>query len=141
MVRALLGRVNFDLPETAVAAETRNVVYDIVRQNTQRGIGRDLIEKQKDEIYSAASVSAKDRVKLAFLVQRIADQEKITVSQEDVLKKAQQLAAMYQMPFDQFLKDLQKREGVPELYDQVLHEKVLDLLEKNAVISEGTPPK
>jgi FKBP-type peptidyl-prolyl cis-trans isomerase (trigger factor) len=74
-------------------------------------------------------------------VQRIADQEKITVSQEDVLKKAQQLAAMYQMPFDQFLKDLQKREGVPELYDQVLHEKVLDLLEKNAVISEGTPPK
>jgi trigger factor len=141
VVRALLGRVNFDLPETAVAAETRNVVYDIVRQNTQRGIGRDLIEKQKDEIYSAASVSAKDRVKLAFLVQRIADQEKITVSQEDVLKKAQQLAAMYQMPFDQFLKDLQKREGVPELYDQVLHEKVLDLLEKNAVISEGTPPK
>jgi hypothetical protein len=48
---------------------------------------------------------------------------------------------MYQMPFDQFLKDLQKRDGVNELYDQVLHEKVLDFLEKNAVISEGTPAK
>ncbi|HUC84667.1 MAG TPA: trigger factor [Candidatus Acidoferrales bacterium] len=138
-VRALLGRVNFELPETAVAAETRNVVYDIVRQNTQRGVGRDSIEKQKDEIYSAATGSAKDRVKLAFLVGRIAEQEKITVTQEDALKKAQQLAMMYQMPFDQFIKDLQKRDGVNELYDQVLHEKVLDLIEKHAVISEVMP--
>ncbi len=139
VVRALLGRVNFDLPESAVAAETRNAVYDIVRQNTQRGVGRDLIEQQKDEIYSAAAGGAKDRVKLAFLVQRIAEQEKITVTQEDALKRAQQLAATYQMPLDQFIKDLQKRNGVNELYEQVLHEKVMDLLEKNAVISEGTP--
>jgi trigger factor len=138
-VRALLGRVNFDLPEAAVAAETRNVVYDIVHQNTQRGIGRELIEQQKDEIYSAAAGSAKERVKLAFLVQRIADQEKITVTQEDALKRAQQLAMMYQVPFDQFLKDLQKRNGVNELYDQVLREKVLDLIEKQAVISTGSP--
>jgi trigger factor len=138
-VRALLGRVNFELPETAVAAETRNVVYDIVRQNTQRGIGRELIEKQKDEIYSAAAGSAKERVKLAFLVQKIAEAEKLTVTQEDVFQRAQQLAAMYQMPLDQFLKDLQKRNGVNELYDQVLHEKVLDFIEKNAVVSDGAP--
>jgi trigger factor len=140
-VRALLGRVNFDLPESAVALETRNVVYDLVRQNTQRGIGRELIEKQKDEIYSAAAVNAKERVKLAFLVQRIAEQEKIEVTQDDALKRAQQLAMMYQMPFDQFLKDLQKRNGVNEIYEQVLHEKVLELLEKNAAISEGAPVK
>jgi len=138
-IRALLGRVNFELPETAVAAETRNVVYDMVRQNTQRGVGRDLIEKQKDEIYSAAAVNAKERVKLAFIVQRIAEQEKITVTQEDALKRAQYLAMMYQMSLDQFLKDLQKRDGVNELYEQVLHEKVLELIEKNAVITEGAP--
>jgi len=141
VIRGLLGRVNFDLPESAVASETRNAVYDIVRQNTQRGVGRDLIEQQKDEIYSVAAGSAKDRVKLAFIVQRIAEQEKITVTQEDAVKRAQQLAAMYQMPLEQFLKDLQKRNGVNELYDQALHEKVLDLLEKNAVISEGVPGK
>ena len=140
-VRALLGRVNFELPESAVAAETRNVVYDIVRQNTQRGVGREIIEKQKDEIYSNAAVNAKERVKLAFIVQRIAEQEKITVSQDDVLKRAQQLAMMYQMPLDQFIKDLQKRNGVNELYEQVLHEKVLDFIEKNAVISDGAPGK
>ena len=70
--------MNFDLPETAVAHETRNVVYDIVRENSQRGVAREMIEKQKDEIYSAATHSAKERVKLAFLIQRIAEKERIT---------------------------------------------------------------
>ncbi|HEX9048417.1 MAG TPA: trigger factor [Verrucomicrobiae bacterium] len=139
IVRGLLGRVNFELPDSAVAHETRNVVYDLVRQNTQRGVARELIEQQKDEIYSAAAGNAKERVKLAFLVQRIAEQEKISVSQEEVFKHAQQLAAMYRVPLDQFIKDLQKRNGVNELFDQVLHEKVIDLLEKNAAITEGTP--
>ena len=140
-VRELLNKVNFELPETAVAHETRNVVYDLVRQNTQRGIARELIEKQKDEIYAAAAGNAKERVKLAFLVGRIATQEKIEASQEDVLKRAQQLAIMYQMPLDQFLKDVQKRNGVNELYEQVLHEKVLEMLEKNATITETAPTK
>jgi len=141
LVRALLGKVNFDLPESAVANETRNVVYDLVRQNTQRGIARELIESQKDEIYAMAAGNAKERVKLAFVVGRIAEQEKIQASQEDVIKRAQQLAMMYQTPFEQFIKDLQKRNGVNELYEQVLHEKVLELLEKNAIITESAPAK
>jgi trigger factor len=141
VVKELLGKVNFDLPETAVANETRNVVYDLVRQNTQRGVNRDIIEKSKDEIYANAAASAKDRVKLAFLVGKIAEQEKIQATQEDVLKRAQQLAMMYQMPFEQFVKDLQKRNGVNELYEQVIHEKVLELLEKNAAITESAPAK
>ena len=141
VVRELLSKVNFDLPESAVANETRNVVYDLVRQNTQRGVNRDIIEQQKDEIYAAAAVNAKERVKLAFLVSKIAAQEKIEVSQEDALKRAQYLAMTYQMPFEQFIKDLQKRNGVNELYEQVLHEKVLELLEKNATITETASAK
>ena len=136
IVRGLLDRVIFELPESAVAHETRNVVYDLVRQNSQRGVTREMIEKQKDEIYAAATHNAKERVKLAFLVQRIAEQEKISVSQEEVVKHAQSLAAMYQMPFEQFLKDLQKRNGVNELYDQISHEKVLAFLEQNAKIED-----
>ena len=139
-MRGLLDRIIFELPESAVAHETRNVVYDLVRENSQRGVTREMIEKQKDEIYTAATHNAKERVKLAFLVQRIAEQEKITVSQEEVVKHAQSLAAMYQMPFEQFLKDLQKRNGVNELYDQIAHEKVLAFLEQNAKIEDVPAP-
>ena len=141
VVQTLLEKLNFELPETAVAHETRNVVYDLVRQNTQRGVARELIETQKDQIYAAAAGNAKERVRLTFIVQRIAEQEKIEVSQEDVMRRAQSLAMMYQMPLDAFIKDLQKRDGVGELYQQVQHEKVLELLEKNANITETAPAK
>jgi trigger factor len=136
VIRGLLERVNFDLPESAVAQETRNAVYDIVRQNTKRGATREMIEQQKEQIYSAATYNAKERVKLSFLIQRIADKEELKVSEEEILKRAQSLAALYQIPLEKFLKDLQKRNGVPELYEQILHEKALDLLEKNAVIED-----
>ena len=114
----------------------KNVVYNIVQENTKRGVGRELIEKQKDEIYHAAATSAKERVKLAFLVQRIAEQEEIKVSQEEVLQRIQSLAAAYQIPPDKFIKDLQKRNGINELYDQIAHEKVLAFLENNAKIED-----
>ena len=89
LVRALLGRVNFELPETAVAQETRNVVYDLVRENTQRGVPRDVIEKQKEQIYSAATHNAKERVKVQFLMQKIAEKEDIKVSQEEIAQRVQ----------------------------------------------------
>jgi trigger factor len=132
LVRALLGRVNFELPETAVAQETRNVVYDLVRENAQRGVPRDVIEKQKEQIYSAATNNAKERVKVQFLLQKIAEKEDIKVSQEEIGRRVSYLAALYKIPPDKFLKDLQKRNGLIEVYDQVMNEKVIDLLEKNA---------
>jgi trigger factor len=136
LIRSLLDRVNFELPETTVAQETRNVVYDLVQENKKRGISRELIEQQKDEIYSAAANGAKERVKAAFVMQKIAEKENIKVGQEDVARRVSQLAAMYQIPAEKFVKDLQKRNGVGEIYDQLVNEKVMDFLQENAKIEE-----
>jgi trigger factor len=132
LVGGLLSRVNFELPEAVVGQATRQVVYNIVQENTKRGVGRDLIEQQKEEIYSAAARSAKDRVKLSFLVQRIAAKEAVQVSQDEVIQRVQQLAHSYQIPVEKFIKDLQKRNGVNEIYEQIAHEKVMRILEQNA---------
>ncbi|HZR20022.1 MAG TPA: trigger factor [Verrucomicrobiae bacterium] len=139
LVRSLLNRLNFELPETAVAHETRNVVYDIVQENTKRGVSRDVIEQQKEQIYSAATQGAKERVKVAFVLQKIAEKEDIKVSQEEIAQRVGQLAATYQIPPQKFLKDLQKRNGLIEVYDQIMNEKVLDMLQQNAKIELVKP--
>jgi len=136
LMRALLDRVTFDLPETSVAHETRNVVYDIVRENTKRGVSRELIEQQKDQIFSTAATSAKERVKAAFLMQRIAEKEDIKVAQEEIARRVQTLAGMYQITPEKFLKDLQKRNGIIEIYDQLMNEKVIDFIQANAKIED-----
>lgn len=139
LIRSLMNRVTFELPETAVAQETRNVVYDIVQENAKRGVPRQNIEENKDQIFSAASQGAKDRVKVAFLLQKIAQKESINVSQEEITSRVYQLAGMYQIPVEKFVKDLQKRNGVVEIYEQLMNEKVIEFLQQNAKI-ESVPP-
>jgi len=136
LVRSVLERVNFELPETALAQETRNVVFDIVRENSKRGVSRETIEQQKEQIYSAAAHGARDRVKIAFILQRIAEKEDIKVSQEEIARRIQTLAAMYQMSAEKFAKDLQKRNGLIEIYDQIMNEKVLDFLQQKARLED-----
>ena len=62
VVRHLLNQVNFELPESAVLAETRNAVYDIVRENQQRGVSKEAIDQSKDQIFDAANTAAKERI-------------------------------------------------------------------------------
>jgi trigger factor len=136
VIRGLLDRVNFELPETAVVQETKNVVYDIVRENQKRGISRESIEQQKEQIYSAATHGAKERVKINFLLGKIAEKEKITATQEELSQRVLQLASMYQIPPDKLVKDLQKRNGLSQVYDDLVKEKVVDFLQQNAKIEE-----
>jgi trigger factor len=136
LVRSLLDRVNFELPETSVARETRNVVYDIVQENAKRGVSREIIEQQKEQIYSAATNSAKERVKVAFLLQKIAEKEDVKVSQEEIAQRIHTLAGLYQIPPEKFAKDLQARNGLIEIYDQIMNEKVIDFLQKNAAVEK-----
>jgi trigger factor len=136
LVRELMGRVTCDLPESIVTNETRNVVYNIVHENQQRGVAKDIIEKQKDEIFSIASNSAKDRVKAMFVLSRIAEKEGIKVEQAEVSRRVLAMSQQYQMPVQKLVKQLEERNGFGEIQEQIMTAKVLDFLELHAKIEE-----
>jgi trigger factor len=139
IVRSLLNRVNFELPESQVANQTRRVVYDLVQENAKRGISRQTIEQEKDKIYSAANQIGSERVKVEFLLRKIAEKEDVKVSQQEIAERIGHLAAMYQIPPEKLAKDLQKRNGLIEIFDQIMNEKVLDFLQQNARIQDVAP--
>ena len=76
---------------------------------------------------------------LAFVGLQLAEKEGIKVSQEEVAQRIQQMAATYQVPPDKFVKDLQQRNGIVEIYDQVASEKTLEFLQQNAKIEDMAP--
>jgi trigger factor len=137
LIRELLGRVNFDLPETMVMNETKNVVYNIVKENQDRGIGKDVIDAQKDQIFSVANNSAKDRVKAMFVLHRIAEKEGVRVDKEEVGRRVMLLAQQYKMSPEKLVKQLQERDGFAEIHEQILTGKVLDLLQLHAKIEDA----
>jgi len=136
VVQSLLERVNFDLPESIVEQETRSVVHELVTDYHRKGASGDAIEGRKDEIYAVAARSAKDRVKLLFLFQRIAERQGMRVSQEEMTTRIIALATQYQMAPDKFVKELEKRNGVQEIHNQLMHEKVVDFLADNAKVED-----
>jgi len=139
LVAGLLKGLNYALPESVVLSETRNIIYDIVRENQQRGATKEAIDQRKEEIYSYASNSAKERIKAAFLLGRIAEKEGIKVTKEEITNRILFLAQQYQMKPDKFLKQLQERDGLPEIQEQILTSKVLDFLQLSAKIEEVPP--
>jgi len=140
LVAVLLGRVKCDLPESLVEKQTKHVVYDIVRSNADRGIAKADIDKHKDEIYNVAANSAKERVKVALVLSRIADKEGIKASREEITQRVLQMARQNQIKPEKLVKQLQERGGIAEIQEQIINAKVLDLLELNAAVQEGTGP-
>lgn len=139
LVKGLLDQVNVELPETLVAQETRNVVYQIVQENQQRGVSEETLNAQKDQIYAASNNTAKERVKASFVFQKIASKEGIRVADEELNARIYALSQQYQMAPDKFAKELEKRNGVQEIWSQILNEKVIDFLQQNARIEDVEP--
>jgi trigger factor len=139
VAQSLLDRVQCELPESLVEAETRNIVYSIVNEQQQRGAMKDAIDAQKDQIYNTANGAAKQRVKASFIFQRIAEKEGARVDQMELARRLQDMALQYKVPLDKLVKDLEKAGRMTEIHSQLLNEKVIDLLVQYAKINDVTP--
>jgi trigger factor len=136
LVKALSEKVSFDLPESTLQVETRNVVYEMVSENQRRGVPKELMEQKKDEIYNAAQGIAKERLKVSFVFHKISEKEGIRAEQHEMNTRITLMAQANQMAPQKFLQELEKRNGVAEVYQQIIHEKVLDFLHENAKIED-----
>ena len=139
LLKQLLDQVSFELPDSVVASETKNLVYNIVNENQQRGVAKEIIETKKDEIFQSAQASAKDRVKAAFILNRIAEIEKISVDQREMSQRIVALAQQNNQTPEKMVKVLQERNAFPEIQQDILTGKVLDLIELKATIADVAP--
>ncbi len=130
----LLSRVDFDLPESLVARETRSIIYDVVRENTLRGVSKQTLEEKKGEILGMASQSAKDRLRASFILDAIAERENITVTEEEMEARLASLAQRYRIAPERLKAQLAERDGLGEIEEQIRTGKTLDFLIANAKV-------
>ncbi|MCX6905037.1 MAG: trigger factor [Verrucomicrobia bacterium] len=140
VVQSLLSPMQFDMPESAVLAETRNVVYEMVRENQQRGVSKEIIDKNKDEIFNAANAVAKERTKAGFVFNKIAEKEGIKVQQQELDARIFSMAKSMEMTVEKLVKELEKRQAIEHIAEQILNDKVIDLLQLHAKIEDISAP-
>lgn len=132
IMQKLIAAVDFELPPTSVEEETHAAVYDIVAENQSRGISANVLEEKKDEIYSNAAKSAKELVKFKFVAARIAEQEKIDVTREQLAQHIGALAQREGVPIEKMADKIRKNNAFGPIRQQILRQLVLDFVLKEA---------
>ena len=128
IIKYLLAKVECELPEQMVRSETRRILADIVRENQTRGIADELLKESEKELVGAASEGARNRLKGTFVLLRIAEEEKITVKQEEIRRQVAALAARSGMTFEKMAKELENRNAMDRIAEDILTAKTLDFL-------------
>ena len=138
-VDKLLGAVNCDLPETIVNEATRAAVHNIVQQNHQRGVGKEIIEENKDKIYANAKTDAEVRVKANYILSKIAEKEGIKVTDQELSRQVAAMAAQQKVKPQKLAQQLKENGTIYQVQEEIMNAKVIDLLEEKAKVTEIDP--
>ncbi|MGI6496808.1 MAG: trigger factor [Kiritimatiellia bacterium] len=131
----LLKKTEFDLPQSLVEAETDAIIRDMLQDASGRGMPIEEIEKHREEFLGTASSSARDRVRLRYILARIAEEERVEETDEDLETRIREMAAQYRMDAAQLRAMLEERNAIESIRDEIRANKVLDLLLEKARIS------
>lgn len=132
--KRLLEQTQVEVPDSVLQEETRNEVYDLVRSSQQRGVTKDDIEGKKEELFDAATRTATEKVKLRYILRKIASIEGIEVAEQDVEARIVSLARGWGVPPERLRADLEKKNALGQVRDDVLLSKTLTWLVDHAEV-------
>ena len=115
--------------------ETRAMVHNMVQDFARRGASRDQIVEQQEAIVNEATRNSSERVRMSYILGKIADAEQITVADEDLEARLRAMAARYEMPLERFREELKKRDSIEGIRGELRAERTLDFLLQKAKIN------
>ena len=136
VTQALAEKVNFEPPSSLVEAETQGVLRQFIEENMRRGIPAEQFEKDKKELFEGARKAAANRVKVQLILAKIAEAEKITVTDRDIDLFIRNEAARSNRSPDKVAKELTKnREALRSVQQSIIFDKSVDFLVSKANLS------
>ena len=136
IIKYLLEHTRLDVPESVVQKKTRDTVYDMVREQSYRGVSRGEIEARKGEIFEVAGRSANETVKINYILQRIAKQETIEATEEEVSARITEIASLQKTKPAELRAELEKHKAIGRIGETIRATKTLDLLLAKANIKD-----
>ncbi len=136
ILEKLGSSVEFDLPQSVVDSESQELVDDFVnRQMRAYGASRADFTEHQAEIKAGAEKTARERVKLQYIVLAIADAEKITVTNDDMYNVLVREAMARGLPINKVIEEIKKDQfRLTKLQRAVLVEKTIAFVSENAKV-------
>jgi trigger factor len=136
VMRKLLETHKFEVPQTLVARQTSHHLESVVRDMIGRGIDPRGTELNWEGARNELKEQAEADVRATMLLEQIAEEEKITVSDEEVEAEIDAIVATSRQPKEQVRAALTKDGGERSIAHRLRNRKALDLLVENAKVAE-----
>jgi len=136
IVEQLIERVDFELPQELIDSETQGAADDIVSRGAQAGLSDEEIAAQQGDIIATAQVQARNNLKTNFILQDIAEAEKIEVTDQDLIQRIAAMAQQAKKPVKKYIREIQKSGQINSIRNSILIGKAIDFLVEEANISE-----
>jgi trigger factor len=136
-MRKLIDAHQFEVPQSLIAQQTKHRLEGVARQMMSRGIDPRSEELNWEGAREELTVQAEDDVRTTMLLEKVAEAENITVSDEEVETEIQSIAIASQQPLEKVRAALTKDGGERSIAHRLRNRKALELLIENASITDG----
>ena len=136
LMARLTGAHKFELPDTLVEYQSRQILERTVRDMMQRGMdprGQDINWEGLQDVMRAR---AEDELRGSLLLERIAEAENIEPTDEEIAQEIEAIAAATRQTTEQVRAALTKQGGERSIADRLRHRKALDVIVASARVKD-----
>jgi trigger factor len=137
IIKTLHERTRFDLPPQLLRGETRRALGELVQRNRERGVPDEMLKNKEKELVEGAGSLAAHRLKTNFILHRIAEQEKIEVTREELDERIRREAAHHNLSVEKMRREMEERDGINGIVEEILLGKTIDFLKANVSIEKA----
>jgi len=139
----LVNKVECELPHQYVVGETRRILADIVQQEQARGVTDEALKEGEKELGGDGGARREGQAQRQLHPPADRRGGKVTVSAAEVRARIAAVAARYGMTPEKAAKEIEKRNAMDRMAEEILSNKVIDFLVANAdvrVAEEAAKP-
>lgn len=126
--KKLLEDTVMNLPESIVQRRTAEEVYDVVEYNSERGVDREVIEQNREQIFANAAKTAEEKLKIRYILLAIAEAEKLGVTEQEIDLFIRTMAMRERKDPVKVKENLVKNNRMGDVREDMLASKALKLL-------------
>ena len=132
----LLKAMPIDVPGSMLIETEKKLKDNLARNLKQKGYDDQKIEQELQKSQANIQQSALNDLRIFFILNEIGNQEKIEVSQDEIKAKVADIAYFSKMKEKDVWKRLENKDRMDQLSSDIIIEKTIDFVLKNAEISE-----
>ena len=132
----LLDKTDFDLPLDIVAEQASSVLQRQYTSLMMRGLSREEIEEQFEQLQATSEERAKEQLKTFFVMDKVADELSIEVTEEEINGHIAQLAAQRGQRPERMREEMARNGSLAQFSLEVRQDKCIAKLLETAKITE-----